>query len=836
MSTTRRYYRLHERTAHGAIFCGERDRVRVLFVTAHAVRITSTQREHFLDRSSHIVTAAMEAIPWQLEEHVAAYVLRSEHLIVRLTRATGALSYETPDGRVLTREPEHGGRWLTQRRVYRNVFHAASVEEHDADRLRSVDGARAAAQAHTTVFDREAYEARLEFCFAADEALYGLGSHEEGHSNLRGQQRSLYQQNMKAVVPHLVSTRGYGVLMDCCSLMMFHDDAEGSYWWAACVDELDYYLLEGSDHAAVIAQYRRLTGAAPMLPKWVLGYVQSKERYVNADEMLAVAAEYRRRGVPLDVLVLDWKSWPNGDAWGQKSLDPQRFPAPSSFLDGLHAMHVRLMVSIWPIMTGGCADQRELQACGGMLGNGATYNAMDATARSVYWRQVERGLAAHGVDAWWCDCTEPFEADWQGAVKPEPHQRICINTEAAALYLDEGAISAYSLFHSQGIYEGQRRFAPHRRVLNLTRSSYAGQHRYGTVTWNGDVCATWETLRRSIAEGLHFCATGEPYWAVDIGGFFIDHRPELWFWRGAYHAGCRGLTAMNAMQSDPADRGCSDRGYWELYTRWLQFGAFLPMFRSHGTDAAREVWRFGEEGTPFYDALAAAIRMRYRLMPYLYSVMAWVSHRDGSMLQPLGLAFPHDARTHAIGDQFLCGPSLMVCPVTQPMLYGPESRELPRTRLERTVYLPEAPGWYDFHTRAYHAGGETMQAAAPLERIPLFARAGSIVPMTCAMQYVDALPDAPWELIVFTGADATFSLYEDEGDGYAYEDGACAWVDLCWHEQERCFEMRARRGSFRGLVQRRSVTLHVITKTGTITHQLSYSGEDLRVWPEREQG
>jgi alpha-D-xyloside xylohydrolase len=316
-----------------------------------------------------------------------------------------------------------------------------------------------------------------------------------------------------------------------------------------------------------------------MLPKWAFGYVQSKERYVNARELVDVVREYRRRKIPLDVIVLDWKSWPNGAGWGQKNFDPVRFPDPKALTTELHAVGARLMVSIWPIMTGDCPNQVELRDRGLMLGNQSTYNAFLPEAREIYWQQAERGLFAHGVDAWWCDCTEPFEADWSGETKPEPQPRLLLNTEAAKKYLDHGQINTYSLPHSQGIYEGQRRVTNAKRVINLTRSGYAGQHRYATVCWNGDVCATWQTLRNCIPEGVNFCATGEPFWTVDIGGFFINNDPKLWFWSGDYADGCRGLTDMNALEPDPNDTGCCDLGFWELYVRWLQYATFLPMFR-----------------------------------------------------------------------------------------------------------------------------------------------------------------------------------------------------------------------------------------------------------------
>lgn len=817
-------FRLESNDSCAVFTSGER-RLRVSFITESVARITYTEGKPFQTRASLIVTSRKSYTQYSLQEEDDVFTLTTPALKIVVDKASGAIRYLDANGNLLMREPERGGKWLTAKRVYRNIFSRNAA----VDFAQSTDGVRAAATNYETVFDREAFEARLEFVFAEDEALFGLGSHEEGYGNLRGKSRELYQQNMKAVVPYFVSTLGYGVLLDCSSLMTFHDDALGSYWWADVVDELDFYVIQGERFDDVTRSYHELTGKAPLPPKWLFGYAQSKERYVNAREMVEVVREYRRRNVPLDLIVLDWKSWPNGAGWGQKSFDPLRFPDPSAFVDELHAMGARLMVSVWPIMTGGCPDQRELLERDLMLGNQSTYNAFLPEARDCYWRQAARGLFAHGIDAWWCDCTEPFEADWAGAVKPEPHVRLSINTEQSKLYLDSGTINAYSLLHSAGIYEGQRRNTPSKRVVNLTRSSYAGQHRYGTITWNGDICGTWETLRRCIPEGLNFCATGEPYWTVDIGGFFIDHDPKLWFWRGDYSAGCRGLTDMNALEPDPNDSGCRDLGYWELYTRWLQYAAFLPMFRSHGTDAAREIWRFGEQGSPFYDTIASYIRLRYRLIPYIYSLAAQVTFHSSSMMRAVALDFPHDRATHDITDQYLFGPALLVCPVTEPMYYGRNSQPIANAVKTRAVYLPGGNRWFDFWTEMIYDGGQTVMAAAPLETIPLYVRAGAILPMTQVMQHVDEVPDAPYEVRVYCGADAEFTLYEDAGDGYDYEQGACAFVRISWKEESGELTISARQGEFPELVREREYSIVFISEFGRELQAVRYRGERLVV-------
>jgi len=800
-------------------------RLRIAFVNESIARVTLAEGRPFGAKPSLIVTAGASCRDFRLTESAGEFTVATAALRLVVNRATGAIRYLDAAGRLLVREPERGGKWLTGKEIFRNVHRRDSAVTAG----QSVDGVRAAAADCERVHDRTAFEAKLEFVFSEGEALFGLGSHEEGCGNLRGRSRELYQQNMKAVVPCLVSTRGWGLLLDCCSLMAFHDDAHGSYLWADVVDELDFYFIRGARFDDVTRGFHALTGRAPMLPKWAFGYAQSKERYVNEREMVDVVREYRRRRIPLDLIVLDWKSWPAGDAWGQKSFDPVRFADPKAFTGALHDLGAKLMISIWPIMTGGCPDQRELLDRGLMLGNQSTYDAFREEARRCYWAQAERGLFANGIDAWWCDCTEPFEADWCGAVKPEPHLRLAINTEASKRYIDAGLINAYSLLHSEGIYAGQRRATAAKRVLNLTRSSYAGQHRYATVTWSGDICATWETLRRSIPEGLNFCATGEPYWTLDIGGFFIRNDPSLWFWRGDYDAGCRGLTDGNALEPDPRDTGCTDLGFAELYARWLQYAAFLPMFRSHGTDAAREIWRFGEEGTPFYDAIAKYIRLRYRLIPYIYSLAAQVTLDARAMMRAVALDFPDDAATHNIDDQYLFGPSFLVCPVTRPMYYGRGSEPLRGVEKSRRVYLPWGGKWYDFWTERAYEGGHTITTAAPLKTMPLFVPAGAVVPLSPVMQHVDEIPGAPYEIRVYRGADGAFTLYEDAGDGYDYESGACATVRFAWDDARGELTIGARKGGFPGMVASRDLALVFVSPRGRQTRKLRYTGEAVKV-------
>ncbi|MDF7799058.1 glycoside hydrolase family 31 protein [Pontiellaceae bacterium B1224] len=812
-------YTLKTRNPACQLINGEK-RLRISFINAAMVRVSYIEGSDFVDSPSRIVTGRTGFADFQTLEKDDAVVLSTSELSVRISKASGAICFMDAAGNVLQQEPERGGKSLVKKEVFRNVY------DHTKD-IKSgynIDGARAEGDAVDRVLDREAFEAKLSFTFADDEALFGLGSHEEGYGNLRGKSQQLYQQNMKMVVPCLVSTKGYGLMWDCSSAMVFHDDAYGSYWWAECVDQVDYYFIGGGNASAVARNYYALTGAPPMLPRWAFGYVQSKERYVNAEEILDIAREYRRRNIPLDVMVLDWKSWPDGPQWGQKNFDPVRFPDPKGFIDELHAMGVKLMVSIWPIMSGECPNQIELREKGLMLGNQSTYNAFDPAAREIYWNQAKEGLFAQGVDSWWCDCTEPFEADWTGTEKPELHKRMAMNTDQAKRYIDEGKLCTFSLHHSEGIYEGQRETTDEKRVLNLTRSSYAGQHRYSTVSWSGDICATWEVYKRSIPEGVNFCATGEPYWTLDIGGFFLRDDPDMWFWSGDYEAGCRGLGTREGPDPLENDFGCTDLGFWELYTRWLQYGCFLPMFRSHGTDAAREIWRFGNEGDRFYDVIAKFIRLRMQLLPYIYSVAAGVADSGLALMRPVAMEFPKDGNTFDLTDQYFFGPGLMVCPVVNPMYYERNSQPLENVQETRSVYLPEGTGWYDFWTNEFYEGFQTLETAAPLETLPLFVPAGTILPMGPVTQHSGTAPEGPLELHVYSGADASFVWYEDAGDSYAYENGECARVAISWNETEQELRINNRIGSFEGMIPSRTLNVKVHSADGVRDSSVVYDG------------
>lgn len=749
------------------------------------IRIRYAATQAFSTKESLVITASPNStVDLKLSERAEALIVSTPKLSIRVNRATCAFTYLDSSGQILTKEPGRGGKTLIPVDVIKTVFD----ENNEAQIRKDADGVRAFTPSTKQIVDRQAFHTKLEFEWLEGEALYGLGSHEEGMMNLRGQQQYLYQQNMKVAVPVLLSTRGYGILLDTYSLMSFRDDAFGSYIWTEFDDELDYYFIYGPEFDEIVKAIRQLSGKAPMLPRWAFGYIQSKERYVSQTELIETVEEYRRRGLPLDCIVQDWKSWPN-DLWGQKTLDPERFPNPEAMMTELHNLNTRLMISIWPIMNPGGDNWREMRDAGFLLGNQATYDAFQAEARELYWMQASEGLFAHGIDAWWSDCTEPFQADWNGAFKPEPEERLRINTEEARRYLDPEYINAYSLLHSQGMYEGQRKTTAAKRVVNLTRSGYVGQQRYSTITWSGDVSANWDTLHRQIADGLNFCATGLPYWTTDIGAFFVKNDPKLWFWNGDY------------------DLGVDDMGYRELYVRWFQYAAFLPMFRAHGTDTPREIWRFGEAGEMFYNALVKFLRLRYRLMPYIYSLAGMVTHDDYTMLRALPFDFRCDPHAYDIDNQFMFGTAFLVNPVSQPMYYAAESTPLDVSNKSRLVYLPKGSDWYDFWTGKQFTGGQTIVADAPLDIMPLYVRSGSILPFGADIQFADEQVTTPLELHIYPGQNGSFTLYDDEGDNYNYEQGHFAVIRLSWHDASRKLTLHEREGSYPGMPATREFRL-----------------------------
>lgn len=742
---------------------------------------------------------------WQAELQVQKQedrvVIASERLIVEIMRETGSCRWmQREDGRLLLQEGEKS---LTEIDVMK---YQVEGEAPVVRRVKTVDGERNFIENLTRKKDRRAYRGRLGFRFGSGEGIYGLGQGEEGIYNYRGHTQYLYQHNMRIPMPCFVSDQGYGILADCCSLMTFESQGEDSHFFFDTIDQMDYYFVAGDTMDEIIQGFRFLTGRAQMLPKWAFGYIQSKEAYLSQQELVDTVAQYRRRGVPIDGIVQDWQSWEEGN-WGEKLLDKRRYPNMKEAAAQIHEMHAHTMVSVWPNMNQGGQNYEELYEKGHMLLDLATYNAFDPKARELYFRQAKEGLYDQGFDAWWCDSTEPFSGpDWCGEEKREPWERYLLVGEEHKKYLDPARANSYALFHAKGIYENQRKADSSKRVLNLTRSGYPSIQKYGAVLWSGDTSATWESLALQMREGLNMAMSGYPYWTLDIGGFFTVHRE--WRNRGC---SCNQDPSMKWFWKGDFEEGVQDLGYRELYTRWLQYGAFLPMFRSHGTDTPREIWQFGEKGELFYDTIEAFIKLRYTLMPYLYSLAAQVHFSDDTMMRSLLFDFAEDPEARPIWDEFMLGRSLLVCPVTAPMYYGPGSKPLEGEKV-RDCYLPKGADWYDFWSNERYAGGQWVEAEAPIDRIPLFVRAGSILPVSPGIQYAGQEPKEGYQLWVYPGEDAEFVLYEDAGDGYGFEQGEWAITRLCWQEAEQRLEIEKRQGGYPGMPEEKTFDIIIKSK------------------------
>lgn len=746
-------WKLVERTDKAVVFTNGRWKLRMASYAQNVMRVTQTGHDEFVLNDTPMVIAAAKGAP-EVTMDGGDAVISCGELSCCMNMTSGALAW-LGAGADLVREPDRNGRVLREIDIIRNRFSpdAPMVE------YQSVDGVKARASGQPYV-DRQGYQTRLSFVFDDDESIYGLGQHEQGILNYRGNHQFLYQHNLKISSPVLMSSKGWALFNNCCGAQIFHDDAFGSYLSADAADEMDFFIIYGPEFDDMVGALRMLTGDAPMLPRWAMGYVQSKEHYATGDELVSIAKKYRESGIPIDCVVQDWHTWPEGQ-WGQKTTDKARYPDLKGTIDELHDMNIKLMWSIWPNMNGDCPDQMEMLSKGQMLGNRHTYNAFDENARATYWDQCRRELFSSGMDAWWCDCSEPFEADWYGEVEMLPEDRMYCNVNEFKQYIDPTQILSYSINHSRALYEGQRSETDERRVVNLTRSGLTGQQRYATICWNGDTSATWDVLRRTIPDGLNLALTGLPYWTVDAGGFFVKKWGK-WFGAGDYQ------------------RGCDDDGYRELYVRWLQLGGFLPMMRSHGTDTPREIWNFGKPGEKFYDAIADCIRLRYMLMPYIYSEMAAVHFEHSTLLRMLAFDFRNDAVARDIPDQFMFGRALMICPVVTPSVDG---------IAERDVYLPEGCDWYDFWSNTRYAGGQWLRVSVPLNGVPIFVRAGSIVPTGADAHYADAaMCSAPLTIYVYSGADGRFTLYNDAGDGYGYEHGEYLRTTYVWHDDNRQLE------------------------------------------------
>ena len=774
------------------------------------------------------------------------------------------------------------------------------------------------------------FTVRQSFQLTSDEGVYGLGEQEEGYFNFRGKDIVLTQPNVGAANSFLVSTKNYGILWDNYSKTVFSDNKNGTSFWSDIGNNIDYYFVYGTNMDDVISGYRELTGKAPMYGKWAYGYWQSKEHYGTQAELMSVATKYRKLKYPIDNIIQDWDYWNGAKNWSGMFFDQTLFPHPKEMCDSLHAMNFHIIISIWPALGPNTEIYKEMNQHGflydpvGWAGF-KYYDAFNPKANKLYWKYLKSGLYSKGLDGWWIDSTEPdiVNANTKASTEYELKKMGSNYLGSWARYLN-----AFSLAMTDDIYKNWRSETSERRAYILTRSTFAGQQRNAATTWSGDIGASWKIYRDQISAGVNHCMSGIPYWTFDIGAFVL----------GSY-----GGVFM---------QGGKDPAYQELYTRMFQLGAFSPIFRSHGSETPREIWEMGE----FTKPILKIDNLRYRLLPYIYSLAWKVTNDDYTIMRGLPMDFSTDKKTYSIDDQFMFGPSMMVCPVTDfmyhrppessvligpnyfktpegkpgllakyykdpnrkilskeqidpdidfiwytgrpdyltdstyaatwegklipketgkhqfhlisydpkriilngdtlkivytsveqytelvelqsgkeynikietenrstgaakfrlfwktPSIFAKEKSVEPRVKTKQ-VYLPANHTWFDFWTGITFRGGKKITADAPIEKISLYVKAGSIIPMGPFLQYSTEKPADPIELRIYPGADGNFTLYEDENDNYNYEKGIYATIDFKWNDAKRLLTIEKRNGEFPGMMQERTINIVVVSK------------------------
>jgi alpha-D-xyloside xylohydrolase len=574
--------------------------------------------------------------------------------------------------------------------------------------------------------------------------------------------------------------------------------------WSEMGNEINYYFIHGENMDEVISGYRAVTGKSQIMPKWAMGFWQSRERYHTQDELLSTLVEFRQRNIPIDNIVQDWSYWPV-DAWGDHEFDPERFPNPKGMVDSVHEMNAKIMISVWPKFYITTDNYKAFDEQGWMYQQavkdsirdwiypgyiGSFYDAYAEGARKMFWDQLEEKLYPIGFDAWWMDASEP---NIQDNTSMEYRKAL---TGPTALGPSTKYLNAYSLVNAESIYKGQRSVDNDKRVFLLTRSGFAGIQRYSTAVWSGDIGTRWEDMKAQISAGLNFALSGIPYWTMDIGGFCVERRYES----------AQRLYDQTGIENE-------DLKEWrELNSRWHQFGAFVPLFRSHGQFPYREMFNIAPDDHPAYESMFYYNMLRYRLMPYIYSLAGMTWFNDYTIMRALVMDFPEDNNVVNIGDQYMFGPAIMACPVYE---YKARNRE---------VYFPVNDGWYDLYTGNFIEGGQTLTVDAPYDRMPLFASAGSIIPYGPEIMYSDEKQAEEITLFVYAGKDGSFTLYEDEGVNYNYEKGEYANISFVYNDVDKTLEIGDRQGDFVGMLKERVFNIVYVNESAPKTLDFETTG------------
>ena len=765
------------------------------FFTPSIVRVVKSPIGHTYEKHGLVVIARPDDVQITQKGHTVS----SDALTVSLDAKTGALTF-TAKGKTLLREKGAG------------LF-----------------------EPRTEGPDSGAYRVTQCFQLDKDEAIYGLGTIQNGKINRRGEHKLMEQSNLEDFQNVLQSIKGWGIYWDNYSRTQFDDDAvKGMSFSSEVGDCVDYYFMYGGSADGVIAQMRHLSGDVPMFPLWTYGFWQCKERYKSATELLGVVDQYRALQVPLDGIIQDWQYWGSNYLWNAMDFLTEEYANGEQMIRDVHQKHAHFMISIWASFGPKTKAYRQLDEKGLLFDfetwpqSGLTfwpprmdypsgvrvYDAFSPVARDIYWQHL-KPLLDKGTDAWWMDSTDP---DFFNPKESDYDHRAGANGTWRSLR------NAFPLETVKGVYHNQRQTEHQKRVFIMTRSAFAGQQHYGSGLWSGDVASSWDMLRKQVPAGLSYSLTGCPNFNTDIGGFFC----------GSYNTKGSGSAPQNPQ-------------FQELYVRWMQYGLFCPVFRSHGADAPREIWQFGKRGEPVYDAIESQIRLRYRLIPYLYSTAWQVTSNNESYLRPLFSDFAADKKVWNMTDEFMFGRSILAAPILDPQytqeiviredaMTGWDAKQpaagdsnvaaaidwsTPKTV---TKYLPKGTLWYDFWTGKSYRGGQSVTLQTSLDRVPMFVRAGSILPLGPEMQYTGEKPWDNLELRLYPGADGTFTLYEDEGDTYRYEQGVYTTIRFDWNDKTRTLTIAERQGSYPGMLSSRQFT--VILPDGT-TKTISYHGHPI---------
>lgn len=776
--------------------------IEIQFYSPSMVRILKSPEGKSFTKESLSVVKRPQTARFVVNQQGDVLTLKSDKLKVNLDLNSGKVSYSTPDGNPLLTEKE-GGATFTD-------FNDAGAKTYTVNQLFTLD---------------------------KEEAIYGLGQQQRGKLSLRDSRINMVQGNTDDYVPFLVSTKGYGLFWDNYSPTVFEEKAENASFKSDVGDCIDYYFMVGGNIDGAIACMRDLTGQAPLLPLWTFGFWQSKERYKSQNELVGVVNKYRELNVPLDGIIQDWQYWGNNYLWNAMEFLNPEFPNPQKMVDDIHKQNAHLIISIWSSFGPQTKQYREMKPKGMLLNFGTwpqsgleawppnmeypsgvePYDPYNPEARDIYWKYLNKGLFSLGIDGWWMDSTEPDHLDF----KPSDFD---LKTYLGSF---RKVRNAFPLMAVGGVAEHQRAAASDKRIFILTRSAFAGQQRYGSNTWSGDVNSSWQSFRNQIPAGLNFSMSAIPYWNTDIGGFFA----------GSYN------------KSFNDGSGAKNPAFQELYVRWLQFGAFTPMMRSHGTEVPREIYNFGQKGEPIYDAIEKSIKLRYSLLPYIYSTAWEVTNHQSTIMRALVMDF-NDKHVVDMNNEYMFGKSILVAPVVNAQ-YTPESVvktdentgwDKAANKQEKIVpvdftqpksskvYLPNGTTWFDFWTNQKYDGGQEVVLPTTIDKIPLFVRAGSIIPFGPEVQFATEKKWDKLEIRIYEGADGKFTLYEDENDNYNYEKGVYSTIVFKWDDKAKSLTIADRKGIFPGMLAERVFHLVKVAANGSkVEKDVVYKGKKVSV-------